>query len=137
MTITAREPASLSDVARLLRKVLRRLDRIEARPPIVVNVGATGGAPEPVPIRTPPPARHSPDFRSVHWYGKDYLFTPMQAKVVEQLWLAWKNGTPGVGHHTLLEAADSEQDRLSGVFRDRQGRLHPCWEEMIVSERQG
>lgn len=35
-------------------------------------------------------ARHSSDFRSVHWYGTDYTFTKEQARVVEQLWQEWE-----------------------------------------------
>jgi hypothetical protein len=48
-----------------------------------------------------PPAeqcRHSQDFRSVIWYGTEYTFTGYQAAVVSQVWQAWQNGTPDLGH---------------------------------------
>src|SRR5262249_6064567 len=40
----------------------------------------------------PSPARHSIDFRSVHWYGDNYDFTEAQAAVVAVLWKDWKTG---------------------------------------------
>jgi hypothetical protein len=76
-----------------------------------------------------PPARHGPDFRSVHWYGNDYTFTPTQAACVKVLWEAWKNGTPEVGQETILEhpQVEAESKRLVDVFKD-----HPAWGTMIV-----
>lgn len=78
------------------------------------------------------PARHSSDYRSVHWFGTDYNFTPTQAPVVTALWAAWENGTPELGHATLFEASGSAMDSSSGrlldIFRD-----HPAWMTMIVS----
>lgn len=70
---------------------------------------------------------HSPDFRSVNWYGTLHEFTPQQAACVKVLWEAWENGTPAVGDATTLEAADSKAERLGLVFRD-----HPAWGTMIV-----
>jgi hypothetical protein len=84
------------------------------------------------------PARHSPDFCSVHWYGQDYDFTPSQASVVGVLWAAWENGTPAVHQQTLLDhagssMADSSKPRLRDLFRN-----HPAWGTMIRSGvRQG
>ena len=67
---------------------------------------------------TLPPARHSPDFRSLYWFGTTYLFTPMQAAIVAILWEAWQNGTPDVGGEYLLENAgcDREAKRMDAVF---------------------
>lgn len=73
------------------------------------------------------PARHGPDFRSVHWYGTDYSFTVMQAAVVAVLWESWKNGTPDVGNAKLLSLAGGSGDRLRDVFKD-----HPAWGTIIV-----
>lgn len=74
-------------------------------------------------------AKHTKDFRSVHWYGKDYVFTENQAIVVRELWIAWKGGTPAVGKETLLNCIDPEAPppRVDVVFRD-----HPAWKKMIV-----
>lgn len=65
------------------------------------------------------PARHSPDFRSVHWYGNDFVFTATQAACVRLLWDAWEQGTPDVGGETLLEAVGVRTSRLVDIFRDR------------------
>jgi hypothetical protein len=82
--------------------------------------------------RALPPARHSPDFRSVHWFGTDYAFTAAQAAVVAVLWQAWENGTPDVGHRYLLDTAKLNNDRLLDVFKEK-GRNHPAWGSMIRS----
>jgi hypothetical protein len=72
-------------------------------------------------------ARHSLDFRSVRWHGKDYTFTPTQAAIVTELWAAWEQGTPDIGDPTLLRKADCAGDRLRDVFKN-----HPAWGTMIV-----
>src|SRR5262249_46621140 len=80
------------------------------------------------------PARHSDDYRSVHWFGTDHSFTPNQAAVVAMLWQAWENGTPDVGYEALLQAADS-QGRLVDVFKIRVGKKtkkHPDWGTMVA-----
>jgi hypothetical protein len=86
-------------------------------------------------------ARHSDDFRSVHWYGTDYTFTATQAACIKVLWRNWKNGTPDVGEDSILtdEEVDAEARRLIDVFRDRKAetRYHPCWNTMIVSRQKG
>lgn len=73
-------------------------------------------------------ARHGPDFRSVHWYGKEYTFTAAQAAVVKLLWEAWKNGTPEVGNDYLTSEADVETKRLDHLFG---AGKHPAWGTMI------
>lgn len=72
------------------------------------------------------PARHSQDFASVVWFGTYYVFTASQARVVAELWAAWRNGTPDVRQDYLLEAAGSESRRLDNLFRG-----HPAWGAMI------
>lgn len=77
-------------------------------------------------------ARHSSDFRSVHWFGEDYTFTAEQAAIVKMLWKNWENGTPDIGQLTLLEAvgsamAENSQPRLSKLFQN-----HPAYGPMIV-----
>lgn len=39
---------------------------------------------------------HSPDFRSVRWFGESYTFTENQALRVKLLWENWERGTPDV-----------------------------------------
>jgi hypothetical protein len=70
---------------------------------------------------------HSPDFRSVIWYGTPYTFTALQAACVKILWQAWENRTPEVGDAAILQSAESSSDRLSWLFRD-----HSAWDSMIV-----
>jgi hypothetical protein len=79
-------------------------------------------APEPL-----APARHSIDFRSVHWFGTDYCFTAGQAACVAVLWAAWENGTPDVSQEATLDTAGDESRRLSALFA-----RHPSWGTMIV-----
>jgi len=80
-------------------------------------------------VEAPPlsPARHSPDFRSVHWHGNDYTFTPTQATCVKILWDAMEKRTPDVGDHHLLTEASSDTRRIVDLFRN-----HPAWGKMIV-----
>jgi hypothetical protein len=110
-------------------------------PPAVTPLPASGRDPPPAagphttPGPTPAPAdypRHSPDYRSVHWFGCDYTFTPTQAAVIRQLWEAWEDGTPGVGQETLLEGAGSTGDRLRDVFRGS-----PAWGTLVVALGKG
>jgi hypothetical protein len=75
------------------------------------------------------PARHSVDFRSVHWFGTDYTFTPTQAGCIKVLWEAWENDTPDIGQAAILVhlEIDSECKRLVDVFKN-----HPAWKSMVV-----
>lgn len=72
------------------------------------------------------PTRHSPDFRSVHWFGIHYPFTATQAAIVKLLWNAWENGTPDIGHETLLKESGSESKRLVDVFKG-----HKTYKQLI------
>jgi len=74
-----------------------------------------------------PDARHSLDFRSVHWFGRDFTFTPNQAACVGVLWKAWANRTPEVGDQTILTEAECVSERLVDVFKH-----NPAWGTMIV-----
>ena len=79
-----------------------------------------------------PTASHSPDFRTVHWFGTDYALTEKQAKVVEALWQAREAGDPEVGQDVLLRACGSDGVRLVDLFR-----RSPAWGTLIVSLRAG
>jgi hypothetical protein len=72
-------------------------------------------------------ARHSPDFRSVIWYGTPYTFTGNQAACVKVLWEAWEAGTAHLAQETVLEQAAVESGRLIDVFKD-----HPAWGRMVA-----
>lgn len=73
------------------------------------------------------PARHSPGFSSVHWFGTLYSFTHGQAAIVEILWNAWQEGVPDVKGEILLERSGSESGRVAGIFQG-----NPAWGVMIV-----
>jgi ketosteroid isomerase-like protein len=81
---------------------------------------------------TKPTCRHSEDYRSVHWMGTQYQFSERQAAVVQRLWEAWEDGTPELSTATLLEAAESDCDRLRDLFRSSSGN-HPAWPVMFQS----
>jgi hypothetical protein len=87
---------------------------------------ATYGYTETQKTTTLSPCRHGPDFRSAHWFGEDFTFTPMQAACVAILWNAWENGTPEVGNDTLMVQVGAETKRIDHLFRD-----HPAWGTMI------
>jgi hypothetical protein len=102
-------------------------------------VGVPSAEPTPGPAPAPatpadegeglPPARHSDDFCSVHWYGTDYVFTTTQRGCVRLLWKALDNGTPILSQQYILEHPDveAESSRLSDLFKN-----HPAWGTMIV-----
>lgn len=79
-------------------------------------------------------AKHSDDFRSVVWFGREYEFTATQAACIRILWGNWNRGTPSVGEQTILENADSNADRLRDVFASGN---HPAWGQMIQSSTKG
>jgi hypothetical protein len=81
------------------------------------------------------PARHSSDFRSVRWFGRSYTFTPGQAVIVRQLWLAWENGPPVVGKAVLLETADLQGESVKDVFRGGSGK--DAWGTLIKFDTSG
>ena len=75
--------------------------------------------------------RHSPDFRSVKWYGRHYTFTANQAACVAVLWKWWENETPVVSMPTVMEEAGLDPDcRLRDVFKTSKG-MHPAWNQLI------
>jgi hypothetical protein len=82
------------------------------------------------------PASHSPDFRSVNWFGMPYTFTTNQAKCIAILWRAWENGTPDVGGAAVVTDADAPHTRFVDVFKSK-GKMHPAWNTMIVSQAKG
>lgn len=72
------------------------------------------------------PCRHSVDYASVLWHGRQYYFSATQGRIVRELWRAWTEGTPDVRQETLLELAGSES-KLSALFAD-----NPAWNQFIV-----
>lgn len=73
-------------------------------------------------------AAHSPDFRSVNWFGTLYTFSATQAACVRVLWEAWEQKTPELGQEYILEQAESASPRLSALFGDNK-----AWGTMIIS----
>lgn len=78
------------------------------------------------------PTRHSADFRSVRWFGKNYEFSPAQSLIVQALWHAWLNGTPRMGAKSLIRAANMVSDKVSDLFKD-----HRAWNKMICTDNKG
>lgn len=101
------------------------------RVPLAGDRPAPKRVPEPEPVARDRPS-YSPGFRAVNWYGTMYHFTPTQARVVAQLWQAWQNGDGdgSVQQVILLEAADSDQQRLRDLFNRGD---HPAWGTMIIA----
>ncbi|MBX3442855.1 MAG: hypothetical protein KF774_10645 [Planctomyces sp.] len=80
----------------------------------------------------PAGASHSPDFRSVNWFGQAHSFTPKQAAIVKVLWDAWENRTPVLGEAYIVETAEIEGSRVAPIYRQ-----HGAWKTMIVSAGKG
>lgn len=78
------------------------------------------------------PARHSPDFRSVKWFGTAYDFNATEAAIVAELWQAWEMGTPKVGAGRLLSASDMVTDKISEIFK-----RNSAWGAMIQTDGRG
>jgi len=95
-------------------------------PYIPKNMPGAGKAADKSPPDKLSPARHTEDFRGVHWYGKDYDFTPTQARIVEILWEVWEQRLPAVGDDYVLEKAEVTKSRLADIFRG-----NSAWGTMI------
>lgn len=78
------------------------------------------------------PCRHSPDYRSVKWFGTSYEFNATQAAIVAELWRAWENGTPRVGAGRLLSAMDCVSDKVSEIMKQ-----NDAWGTMIKTDSRG
>jgi hypothetical protein len=74
-----------------------------------------------------PRASHSADFRSVHWFGQDYTFTPGQAACMVIMWNAWEQGVPEMAQQRILGDAGLDSERLVDLFK-----ANPSWGTMIV-----
>lgn len=84
----------------------------------------------------PPAPTHSPDFKSVAWYGREYQFTPPQAACVQVLWRQWLSGTPIVRDQLVLEIARVKARSLKDVFKAPPGNA--AWGTMIADgDRRG
>jgi hypothetical protein len=77
-------------------------------------------------LKKQPKAYHSPDFRSIDWFGKTYHFTATQAAIVKILWDAWENKAPDIGQAYLLETVESKSDRLLDIFKG-----HKTYKQLI------
>ena len=75
---------------------------------------------------------HSPNFRSVTWFGQIYTFNPTQAKIIKLLW-------DGEKHQSNIAAAINSfagKYRLIDSFR-RNKKYHHAWRTMIKHLGQG
>ena len=73
----------------------------------------------------------SEDFRKASFNGIEYSFSKMQGAIVEYLYKEGKTHK-----HSLMPAANSEQDDPKGVFR-KSGKYHPAWGILIKNDGKG
>jgi hypothetical protein len=78
------------------------------------------------------PARHSDDFISVSWFGVQYFFTPLRARIVKVLWQHWEAGTPVVGARHLAAVGCGETQKISDILKD-----DPAYGTMIQTDGSG
>lgn len=79
-----------------------------------------------------PVFKYSNSFQEVIHFGKRHHFGPLQAKIVEQLFLANEKHEPWVHGKILLSKAGSESLRFTSVFKG-----HRTWREIIFSDHKG
>ena len=72
-------------------------------------------------------AARTSDFATVRWNGETFCLTRMQRRVVQELWQVAEAGVPFVDQHTLLEVAESDQRKLSALFRNS-----PAWGALVA-----
>lgn len=82
-------------------------------------------------------ALHSDDFRTVNWYGTEYIFTFTQAECVRVLWEEWARGTPEVSEVTIQSKMGRRCGRLRDVFKKSNNGTHPAWGTMICRGTKG
>lgn len=79
---------------------------------------------------------HSPDFKSVNWYGREYCFSAQQAACMQVLWRQWLSGTPIVRDELVLSIARVKARSLKDVFKTAPG--NEAWGTMIADgDRRG
>jgi 7-cyano-7-deazaguanine synthase in queuosine biosynthesis len=75
--------------------------------------------------------RHSPDYRTVVWQGRELTLTLQQARVVQLLHEQPAQGTPEIGQAFILEHLDlTATSRLRDVFRGS-----PAWRTLVTQGR--
>ena len=72
---------------------------------------------------------HDPKFSSVCWFGRQYAFSPPQAKCIKALWNFWLLGTPVIREQMVLDIAKIKVRCLKDVFESEPGRA--AWGTMI------
>lgn len=73
------------------------------------------------------PAWHSSDFSVVTWRGQSFRFSPKQRVIVAALWQARLEGYEWIRQEALLEAAESDCQRVRDLFKG-----HAAWGTLIV-----
>jgi len=68
------------------------------------------------------PFKHSVDYRSIWFQGKQYSLTTRQAQVVEMLHELYKNGTPETSLAHILDRLGTPNSRLRDTFKNT-----PLW----------
>ena len=76
--------------------------------------------------------KHSPDYRSIVFDGRQYTSTARQAQIIEMLHIAFASGTPDLSDSNILEEIESPNSRLRDSFRGSK-----LWGTLIVSTRRG
>ncbi len=83
-----------------------------------------------------PTPTHSPDFKTVNWYGREYRFSAQQAACIQVLWRQWLSGTPIVRDELVLSIARVKARSLKDVFKSAPGG--EAWGTMIADgDRRG
>jgi len=82
---------------------------------------------------------HSPDYRSITWYGQSYTFNPTQAKAIKLLWAAWENPDKvGVHQKDVAAAMNSASENYRLVYSFRKNKkYHPAWRTIIKHNGDG
>ncbi len=74
----------------------------------------------------------SKDFTCVLFNGQEYTFGAMQAKVLERLWKAYKEGVPWVYGKHILSDIGSGSERIQSIFSHNK-----YWRRLVLSDGNG
>jgi hypothetical protein len=78
----------------------------------------------------------SPDFCSLTFGGKEYVFTPAQAGAFKALWIAWQSGARTISGATICEAAGGHSKRVRDIFKEKGTTMHLAWRTIIRKKGQ-
>lgn len=76
--------------------------------------------------------RHSDDYRTVWWRGKEFHLAPLQAEVARILHQVFRTGTPGLTWEAISPRLSGNASRMSDIFKRSDPRS-----QLVIYEQRG